>query len=301
MNAHSTMTPAPSGMRHAAELLAGGQSAAPDLEPLDQLAGRLRKGMKMGLEPILHTLPEVTLQPAAVMRYDAYMADVSSLASNSLFRVKRTDARFLLSIDGRSIMRLVDRYFGGSGESDLPLLQEFPMSAELMIERLETMIVARMAEAMGAVEPAEIEREKHEATIAHLAYLEHSDQIILSRMTVDEQGRDPWHVDFVFAGAALRILAPALTQRVTSRRPQRTNLDDFVQSPLGQVALPIRAVMAETAVSMALIADLQPGQILPITLARQVGLRVGEQTIGQGNLGRQDDHMAVRIKHILRD
>lgn len=287
--------------RHAIQLLAGSQSAAIDLEPLNQLAGRLRRGLKMGLEPILHVLPEVSLQPAAVMRYDQYMADVQTLASNSLFRVKRTDARFLLSVNGRTIMRLVDRYFGGSGEEDIPLPQEFPMSSELMIERLETMIIARVAEAMGSSAGTEIEREKHEATIAHLAYLEPSDQIVLSRMIVEEAGREAWHIDFVFAGSSLRMMAPNLTNRVTSRRPGPANWNDFVQSPMGQVALPIRAVMAENSVPMSVIGALEPGQILPITLSRMVALRVGEQTIGEGTLGKRDDQLAVQIKNFLKD
>ncbi len=303
MNAHVGLSSGGRGpsAQHAGTLLSGSQSAALDLDPLNQLAGRLRKGMKMGLEPILHTLPEVTLQPAAMMRYDAYMADVPSLASNSLFRMKRSDARFLLSVDGGAIMRLVDRYFGGSGAADLVLPQEFPMSAELMIDRLETMIVARLADAMGTSTVPEIEREKHEATIAHLAYLEPSDQIVLSRMTVSEAARDPWHIDFVFAGTALRMLVPKLTNRVTSRRPGHADWDDMVQSPLGEVPLSIRAVMAECSISMATIAALEPGQILPISLARHIALRVGEQAIGFGTMGKHDDRMAVRIKQILKD
>ncbi|MGV3482308.1 MAG: FliM/FliN family flagellar motor switch protein [Sphingobium sp.] len=301
MNAHVGMKGGGRGSpaQHAETLLAGGQSATTDLDPLNQLAGRLRKGMKMGLEPILNTLPEVTLQPAAMMRYDAYMAHVPSLASNSLFRVKRSDARFLLSVDGGAIMRLVDRYFGGSGAADPVLPQEFPMSAELMIDRLETMIVARLADAMGST--PEIEREKHEATIAHLAYLEPSDQIVLSRMTVSEAAREPWHIDFVFAGTALRMLAPKLANRVTSRRPGRADWDDLVQSPLGEVPLTVRAVMAESSISMATIAALEPGQILPISLARHVALRVGEQAIGFGTMGKHEDRMAVRLKQILKD
>lgn len=303
MNAHASLSSdaaTPAG-RHAPELLAGGQSASTDLEPLNQLAVRLRKGMKIGLEPILHALPEVVQQPAAVMRYDAYMADVPSLASNSLFRLRRSDARFLLSVDGGAIMRLIDRFFGGTGDIEGPLPQEFPTSAELMIERLESTIVARFAEAMGSVSADDIEREKHEATIAHLAYLEPADQIVLSRMTVREAGCEPWHIDFVFAGTALRMLVPKLANRVTSRRPGHGDWGALVQTSLGEVPLPVRAVMAESAVSMTTIADLEPGQILPISLARHVALRIGEQTIGRGTMGKNEDRMAVRIKQILKD
>jgi len=198
-------------------------------------------------------------------------------------------------------MRLIDRYFGGTGDVDLILPQEFPMSADLMIERLETTIIARMADAMGTATAADIEREKHEATIAHLAYLEPSDQIVLSRLIVNEAGRDPWNIDFVFAGSALRMLVPKFANRVTSKRPGHGDWDDLVQSPLGEVAMPVRAVMAETSISMATIADLEMGQILPLSLPRFVTLRIGEQAIGRGTMGKHEDHMAVRIKQILKD
>lgn len=303
MNAHATFSSddAVPAARHAAALTGAGQSASADLEPLDQLTGRLRKGLKMGLEPILHTLPEVTCQPAALMRYDQYMAGVPSLASNSLFRLKRSDARLLVSVGGDAVMRMVDRYFGGTGDGAMDLPPEFPMSAELMIERLETIILARLAEAMGASSGGDIEREKHEATIAHLAYLEPSDQIVLSRMIIEETGRDRWHIDFVLAGAALRQLTPKLANRVTSRRPGRSDWGDVVQSPLGEVPLPLRAVVAETSIAMATIADLEPGQVLPISLARHVALRIGDQAIGRGSMGKHEDRMAVRIKQILKD
>lgn len=304
MNAHTSISvdTASAVARHASALLAGNhQSASADLGPLNQLAGRLRKGMKLGLEPILHTMPEVIEQPARMMRYDEYIKDVPSLSSNSLFRMKRSDSRFLVSIDGRAILRLVDRFFGGLGvvEGDLP--QEFPMSAELMIERLEHMVAARLSEAMGQLNADDIEREKHEATIAHLAYLEPGDQVVVSRMTVQEGSRDPWHIDFVFAGTAMRMLAPKLTNRVTSKRPAQTDLSSLIESSIGEVPMPVRAVMAETAISMQTVANLEPGQILPISLARLVALRVGDQAIGRGTMGTNEDRMAVRIKQILKD
>jgi flagellar motor switch protein FliM len=70
---------------------------------------------------------------------------------------------------------------------------------------------------------------------------------------------------------------------------------------MGQVALPIRAVMAENSISMSIVAALEPGQILPIALSRLVALRVGEQTIGQGTLGKRDDQMAIQLKQFLKD
>ena len=46
---------------------------------------------------------------------------------------------------------------------------------------------------------------------------------------------------------------------------------------------------------------LEPGQVLPITLSRFVALRVGDQTIGQGTLGKRDDQMAIQLKQFLKD
>jgi flagellar motor switch protein FliM len=52
---------------------------------------------------------------------------------------------------------------------------------------------------------------------------------------------------------------------------------------------------------MSTVAALEPGQILPISLSRLVSLRVGEQTIGQGTLGKRDEQMAIQLKQFLKD
>jgi flagellar motor switch protein FliM len=59
--------------------------------------------------------------------------------------------------------------------------------------------------------------------------------------------------------------------------------------------------MAENSIAMSTVAALEPGQILPISLSRLVSLRVGEQTVGQGTLGKRDDQMAIQLKLFLKD
>ena len=48
-------------------------------------------------------------------------------------------------------------------------------------------------------------------------------------------------------------------------------------------------------ISFAAVAALEPGQILPVSVARRVPLRVGEHTIAHGTPGAMDERIAIQI------
>lgn len=48
-------------------------------------------------------------------------------------------------------------------------------------------------------------------------------------------------------------------------------------------------------VPLARIAALRPGQVLPVSVARQVPLSIGGEIVAQGTLGEVDDRVALQI------
>ena len=51
-------------------------------------------------------------------------------------------------------------------------------------------------------------------------------------------------------------------------------------------------------VSLAALAALEPGSILPVAIARAVPLAIGGQIIARGTIGAQDDRIALRLTQL---
>lgn len=49
------------------------------------------------------------------------------------------------------------------------------------------------------------------------------------------------------------------------------------------------------AVPFSRIASLQPGDVLPVAVARAVPIKAGDRTIGAGTIGEFEDRVAVQI------
>jgi flagellar motor switch protein FliM len=65
------------------------------------------------------------------------------------------DAPLLLSIDAGAVLRMVDRAFGGKGEIPADMPASFPLSAELLIARLEGLVAAQIAAVLNCAAPPE--------------------------------------------------------------------------------------------------------------------------------------------------
>ena len=72
---------------------------------------------------------------------------------------------------------------------------------------------------------------------------------------------------------------------------------DFRGEPFGAMPLSLSAVLVDMALPVSTISALQPGQVLPVSVARSIPLKAGGQTIAHGTIGALDDRVAVQITH----
>jgi flagellar motor switch protein FliM len=78
--------------------------------------------------------------------------EAAPLAANSLLAAGSPELPLLASIDGAAVLRMVDRAFGGRGDAPLPLPSAFPLSAELMVTRLEGVVARAVGQALGVAD-----------------------------------------------------------------------------------------------------------------------------------------------------
>lgn len=281
--------------QHCAELLRRGSQP---VDPVPALA-RLGERIARQIAPLLGTLlggdaPVVTALTPSELSEAALQEQVGPLAANSLLAPGAPGVTLLASVDGTAVLRLVDRAFGGTGAAGGPLPSEFPLSAELMIQRLERVLTQALGEALGH---SEVRALRRDAQLSELAPFPAGAKLIALQLEVVEAAKAPWKLTF----ALPLVMLPKLLgsgEGAVSAAPGAPRGANPAAAPFADVPLPISATLVDMQISLALVAALEPGSVLPVAVARAVPLVIGAATIAHGTIGAQDDRVAVRLTQI---
>lgn len=283
--------------QHCAELMRQDATAPAPLDALPSLARaceKLARGLGPALAPLLGGVaPAITSAAPVEADLAALTARIPALAANSLLAVGPTAAPLLASVDAAAVLRIVDRTFGGKGQAPSPMPEAFPLSAEILIRRVEGVVSAALADVLGvgAIDPI------HRAgSLVDLEPFAEGTRLAIQTLTVEEAGVAPWQIVVALPMTALAGLfgegKQAAARAATPTAPRQANPTD---EPFGDLPLTLSAVIVDMRLKMSALSGLRPGALLPVSVARNVPLRVGEKTIAHGTIGAVDDCVAIQI------
>jgi len=287
---------------HCPELVRKGRDPADLLPLLGRMGERLARRLSGVLAPLMGgEAPVVRCQSARQGTLESLRdAAMSPLAANSLFGLGQGRVPLLISLDAEPVLRIVDRAFGGKGDAPRPMPERFPMAADLMIGKLETLISAQIAAAVEAVAPAAQVRAgcpaltplRRDGSLATLEPFAEGMALAILPIEIEDDGILPWELKLALPLAALPLLfgTPDDNALPAARAPA-----DPLDAPFAELPLPVRAVIVDMVLPFATIARLAPGQILPVSVARNVPLHIGDATFAHGTVGAVDDRVALQI------
>lgn len=283
--------------QHCPELLRAAPPASELLPLLGHAAARLARALGAALAPLLgHEAPEVAADAPRECTGEELSSEIAALAANSLLAAGGKSAPLLLSVEAGAVLRLVDRAFGGRGEAPARLPEEFPLSAELMIARLETLAIAAIAEAFALGWPGAVRPLRRSGSLAALAPFPGAPPLALQRFTITEPSGASWTLTLAVPIDLLPTLLGNSARPDPADKPPRAPANP-ADDPYGALPLGLHAVLVDMAMPVSAIAALVPGQLLPVNVARSVPLRIGETTIAHGTIGALDERIAVQITH----
>ena len=280
---------------HSADLLRAGPPPV-DLVPAFTACGeRVARILSRALAPLLAgEAPVVRASAARECEAGELGVTIAPLAANSLLALGDGPGRLLASIEAEPVLRMVDRAFGGRGMVPNPLPDRFPLSAELMIARLEAVICDSLAQALdGTVALRPVERS---GSLAEIAPFGQGTMLALLSLDVEEASGEGWSITLAAPLAVLEALfgkpAPAAARDRQAARPAMRQPGD---APFADLPLTISAVLVDMAMPVAALSGLKAGDIIPVAVARNVPLMVGETCIARGTIGACDDRVAVQV------
>lgn len=285
--------------QHCAELLAHGNAAPEDLLPsLAKLGDRLTRALSGALAPLCGgDAPALRCAAPRECTTAELTATIAPLAANCLMAAGEHDAPLLASLEAAAVLRIVDRAFGGRGDAPSPLPEAFPLSAELMIRRLETVVAGALGKALatlsGADEAVAVHPLRRDGNLALLSPFATGEALSVLTLDIEEAGQTPWQVTIAMPRATLAALLGHADRRAP--RGPRNAPQHPVEEPFGDLLLGLGAVLVDMNIPFSTLSALQPGQILPVAVARSIPLKVGGKTIAHGTIGAMDDRVAVQI------
>ena len=266
---------------------------------LEKLGERVSRRLRAIIEPYGGTRPLVTPKPLEETMFMMWDASAPEFASLSLYRLHPIKGPVVLRIDAPLVSLLVDRFYGGKGERLGADKREFTPTETRLAARLADGIVAALVECWAEIAPLEAVLISRETNPGHTQLMPAETAVVVQSFEVDMGGHHPRIIEFIYpkAGfAGLEIVGSPKTG--DEARPADPIWRTRLAGRLEDVRFPVRTVLARPNLKMAELMSLKPGDVIPIHIARQLPLLVGDRAFAHGTVGEQDGSAAFMIEKL---
>lgn len=273
-----------------------------DLHTLQHLSARFARALRGVFEPLLRQEVRCWAEPLVVQRFADYRAERSDGLTAWLPMVMTPQtAQALCVLDGKFVLELLDLFFGGTGAAPAALPGEFSPAAEAMIARIGDMVASPLKAAWEPMARFDFVPLRVEVNPSMIADLDGDDAMVVTRFGIATGNGKPVFLDLVYPVSALKPHAPSLTAKVLgkSAEPDPAWRNELTRAAM-TIRFPIRSVLAEPVVKLQMLMDLKPGDVIPITIAGDVPVMVGNDRLGCGTVGTSNGFAAIQLTSITR-
>ena len=266
------------------------------LPVLDRMGERMVRRLRAIIEPFVRVKPTVSAEPAVIRAYGDWQAEQPEFTSLSIYSFKPLKGAILLSIEPAFISRLVDARYGGTGDIPVVRAREFTATEENMLARVAELVIGALAEVWAEVVPAKAELRARETNVGFAQLARGDEQVAVTRFTIT-----PWPgrssvIEFVYPVTALRSVERELARSYDEQPAPAGEWRERLAAALGEVRFPARTVLARPELRFSELMQLQPGDVIPVTLPTLVPLLVEGRKIALGTIGEHDGRAALRIE-----
>ncbi len=287
------------GAEHAPALGSARLNPFGDLVTLQHLTARAARSLKSVFEGVLRRDLRSWAEPLVVQRWADYRTERGEgLSAWQPLAMSPGKAQALLVLEGRSVLEMLDAFFGGDGEAPSMLPDEFTPAAQSMVGRIGHAVADPLAAAWEPVSRIEFAPVAG-AAIATAPDLGGDTAMVVTRLGFAAGDAAPFYIDLLYPVAGLKPHAPQLTAKVQAQdcavEPEwRNGLTRAVMA----VSLPVRSVLAEPQLRLGQLLELKVGDVIPIEFGPEVPVMVAARRLGTGQVGTSNGRAAVRLTSI---
>jgi len=241
---------------------------------------------------------DTVLNGIDVVPFRSYLDSAVDLAEIHVFHIEDIDSQCAWIFDRRLISYAVDCLFGGSGNIPPTDLERRYTAVDLSVRhRLISFLVLAFEGSFPHQKSVRLKVARQERRVSHLQIAEPDHLIVCARFTI-RLNRGECPIEFCAPLGAIRYL---LAQGGNAAPSEATAISTEAV-PLGKdLPVEVVAVLAETDISVAQLAALSLGQVIPLSMENEsVRLQVDGSVVMTGRSGSRSGNYAVKIEDILR-
>jgi flagellar motor switch protein FliM len=267
---------------------------------LDKLGDRLARKLRGLIEHYAGQRPGVTAKPLDNTMFMMWDACVPGFVSLSLYRLPPLKGVVTLRMDADLIAQLVDRFYGGRGPKHQAGRHEFTPTEQRLIARISGEIINALVSCWADIAKLDPFLIGRETGVGHADIVSADANVIVQTFEIDLGDKDKRLIEIVypedgFAGIETPATAPRRAEDLRTKDPV---WQAHLAERLDDVRLPVRTVLARPNLKMAELMALQPGDVIPINIARNLPLLVGDRVFAHGSIGEQDGCAAFMIEKL---
>ena len=266
---------------------------------IDRLGERMVRKLKDVIEPFARVKPKIETEPSAIRNFADWQAEQDEFTSLSLYSFRPMHGAILLRVEPEFVSRLVDAFYGGTGAAPRRRAREFTPTEETMVARLGEAVVGALAEVWAEIVPVRPQLRSRETNVGFAGLAKGDEAVAVTRFEIAPWTGYATAVEILYPVAGLRSIEPALIASAaddgTARSSEwRTRLG----AALGEVRINARTVLARPELSLSELMQLQPGDVIPVSLPKSVPLIVAGRRVAVGTVGEHDGKAALRIERM---
>ncbi|MFN3472936.1 MAG: FliM/FliN family flagellar motor switch protein [Blastomonas sp.] len=268
--------------------------------PVLRRVGRiLCVGLRTALEPIAGVKLRVDVPDPEFTQFDGWCDRQPELVSISQFQLSPMKGRVLLRMEPAMISAMLDAFFGGAPRESTMAKKEFTQTDIRLIGRMAKAIGEQMGAAWNEVGSFACHAAGHSSSVDGARIAAPGARMVVQRFRLTLPGNSRYEIEIIYPLDGLQGADQCLTPAgFAEERGPDPAWREQMGTVLADVSLPARSVLARPVLTLPQLADLKPGDIIPIPPARNLPLIIGDRVFARGSLGEQNGLAAFRIETI---
>jgi flagellar motor switch protein FliM len=280
-------------------IISAGLIAYERLPMLEIVFDRLVRLMSTTLRNFTSDNVEISIDAMTSLRFGDYLNSIPLPAMLAVFKAEEWDNYGLVVVDSSLIYSIVDVLLGGRRGTAAMRIEGRPYTTieRTLVERLITVVLSDLRAAFEPLCPIEFRFDRLEVNPRFAAVSRLSNAAVLARLRVDMEDRGG-RIDILLPYATLEPVRELLLQQFMGERFGRDSIwETHLAEELRQTEVALDVVLDEQTMLLSQVLRLNVGDRLMLASpsGAPVRLRCGEVPLFEGQLGRRENRLAVRI------
>ncbi|MFY2508032.1 flagellar motor switch protein FliM [Vibrio pectenicida] len=265
----------------------------PTLELINE---RFARHMRISLFNMLRKAAEVSINGVQMMKFGEYQNTLYVPTSLNMVRFRPLKGTALVTMEARLVFILVENFFGGDGRYHARIEgREFTPTERRIVQLLLKIVFEDYKEAWSPVMGVEFEYLDSEVNPSMANIVSPTEVIVVSSFHIEvDGGGGDFHVVMPYSMVEpIRELLDAGVQ--SDKMETDVRWSSALRDEIMDVPVNFRVNLLEQDISLRDLMEIQPGDVIPVTMPENATMFVEELPTYRVKMGRSGEMLAVQV------